>query len=182
MNTRRNFLKTSALGLIGAPLAAVASPAGDDTAANAPTVKQPEDCETYYVRENTPITFNICKTTDNIGTVSVMTEEIVPGGAIPEHKHLNEDEFFIFTSGTGAITIDEASFTFKPGTTGFVPKNTWHSIKNTGADKVVFSFGYTPSGFEGFFKEVGTPKGQPFKQKPKAEVDAIAKKYGMVFR
>lgn len=180
MKNRRHFLKTSVLGAIGAPLFVSARPPFN-TLLNA-SVKQMEDCETYYVRENTPITFNICKAVDNINSVSLMTEEIIPGGGIPEHKHLNEDEFFIFIHGTGTLTIDDASFSFKPGTTAFVPKNTWHSLSNSSNDKVVFTFGYTPAGFEGFFKEVGTPKGQLFKQKPKEEFDAIAKKYGMVFR
>ena len=43
-------------------------------------------------------------------------------------------------------------------------------------------FGYTPSGFEGFFREVGTPVGQPFIQKTMEERRAIAKKWGMIYK
>ena len=145
-------------------------------------VKQPEDCEIFFVRENTPITFHISKSTDQISSFSLLSEELLPGAFIPVHKHIKEDEYFFFSQGTGVITIDEAPFEFKPGTTAFVPKNTWHTLRNTGDGKVLFSFGYSPAGFEGFFREIGTPKGQPFKQKPKEEFDAISKQYGMVFK
>ena len=174
-------MKTSALGVSGAPLMSIPAILFND-AINEALVKQPEDCETFYVRPNTPITFNISKTKDNILSVSLLTEELIPGSSIPVHKHLHEDEFFFIISGTGIIKIDEKAFPFKPGTTAFVPKNTWHAFNNNGNEKVVFFFGYSPAGFEGFFREVGTPKGQEYKPRPKEEFDAIAKKYGMVFK
>lgn len=180
MKNRRSFLKTSALGISAAPFISI-----QESFFNIPdaaVVKQTDECETYYVRENTPITFNISKTTDNITSVSLLSEELIPGSAIPVHKHLNEDEYFFFITGTGIITIDDNEYSFKPGTSAFVPKNTWHGLKNNSNDKVFFSFGYSPAGFEGFFKEIGTPKGQPFTQKPKHEFERIAKKYGMVFK
>lgn len=181
MKNRRSFLKTSALSISAAPFISIRETLFDNFANDA-VVKQPDQCETFFVRENTPITFNISKTTDNISSVSLLTEELIPGSAIPVHKHLNEDEYFFFISGTGVITIDDKEYIFKPGTSAFVPKNTWHGLKNNSNDKVFFSFGYSPSGFEGFFREVGTPKGQPFMQKPKDEFESIAKKYGMVFK
>jgi quercetin dioxygenase-like cupin family protein len=147
-----------------------------------PIVKQPEDCEIIYVRENTPMFFSITKATDGVSSVSIITEELIPGSAIPVHKHLHTDEYFVFIAGTGLITIDDKTYTFKPGTRAFVPKDTWHGLQNNGSEKVVFSFGFSPAGFEGFFREIGTPAGQIFKPKSPEERDAIAKKYGMVFK
>jgi hypothetical protein len=43
-------------------------------------------------------------------------------------------------------------------------------------------FGYSPSGFEGFFKEVGTPVGQPFLEKTTGERRTIANKWGMIYK
>ena len=43
-------------------------------------------------------------------------------------------------------------------------------------------FAYTPSGFEGFFREVGTPVGQPQIQKSLEERRAIARKWGMIHK
>lgn len=182
MKNRRSFLKTSALSICGSSFIYGPKFFFNNLINDVPIVKQPEECETFYVRENTPITFHISKATDNILSVSLLTEELLPGSIIPVHKHLNEDEYFFFSQGTGLVTIDDTTFTFKPGTAAFVPKNTWHGFKNNGNDKVEFSFGYSPAGFESFFREIGTPEGQQFKQKPKDEFDSIAKKYGMVFR
>jgi mannose-6-phosphate isomerase-like protein (cupin superfamily) len=182
MKNRRDFLKSSTLGALAFPMVGISPHAMTILAANPAVVKQPEACETFLVRENTPITFNISKATDQVAPVSLLTEELVVGSVIPMHKHLHEDEFFFFIEGTGSIVVDDITFAFKPGTTAFVPKNTWHSIKNTGDVKAIFSFGYSPAGFEDFFRQIGTPKGQPFKPKPKEEVQRIAETFGMVFK
>jgi len=181
MKTRRTFLKNSALGV-----SSVAFVSFNDLLAKGSTdvvvVKQPEEYETFFVRENTPITFNISKNKDGVSSVSLLTEELVSGSVIPMHKHLQADEFFFFHQGTGNFIVEEKTFLFKAGTTAFVPKNTWHSLQNTSDEKVIFSFGFSPAGFEDFFREIGTPKGQEFKQKSEEERNAIAKKYGMVFK
>jgi len=181
MKTRRTFLKTSAFGISGTAFFSFTDLFANGSA-NGTIVKQPEDYETFFVRENTPITFNISKKKDGVSSVSLLVEELVPGSVIPMHKHLYADEFFCFHQGTGDFTVDEKTFSFKAGTTAFVPKNTWHSLKNTSSEKVIFSFGFSPAGFEDFFREIGTPKGQEFKPKSDEERLAIAKKYGMVFK
>jgi mannose-6-phosphate isomerase-like protein (cupin superfamily) len=182
MIKRRKFLRTSAFGLFGSTVISLPTILKAEHFDTGSLIKQPDQCETYFVRENTPITIHISRNGDNVSTVSICTEEIQAGSVIPTHKHINEDEYFYFISGSGIIIANDIEFPFKSGTSGFVPRNTWHSIKNTSTDKVLFQFGYTPSGFEDFFRQIGTPKGQQFKQKPKDEFDLIAKKYGMVFR
>ena len=67
------------------------------------------------------------------------------------HKHLHSDEYFYFLSGTGTVIIKDKESTFKAGTSAFVPRNTWHSIKNTGSESVHMLFGFSPVGFEDFF-------------------------------
>ena len=145
-------------------------------------VSQPEEGETFIVRENTPITIRVSKMKDSVASISLCTEEIQPGGKIPVHKHLHEDEFFIFQKGTGTIEIDAVEYPVKTGTMGFVPRATWHSITNNNSELLIFTFGYSPAGFEDFFKQIGTPKGQPFKPKTPGEIKSIAEKYGMVFK
>jgi hypothetical protein len=63
-----------------------------------------------------------------------------------------------------------------------VPKGTWHGLKNTGAENIEMHFGYTPAGFEGFFREVGTAIDQPFVAKTKDQRKAIAGKWGMIYK
>jgi len=182
MIKRRNFLKTSALSALGSSLISFPLDVEAHSGNSSPVVRQLEQCETFFVRENTPITFHLLKATDNIQPVSLCTEEILQGGGIPTHKHLHADEYFYFISGTGSITAGDVESPFKAGTSAFVPKNTWHSIKNTGSEKLFLLFGFSPAGFEDFFRQIGTPKGQTFKQKPKDEFDSICKKFGMIFR
>jgi hypothetical protein len=43
-------------------------------------------------------------------------------------------------------------------------------------------FAYTPSGFEGYFREVGTPVGQPFIKRSTEEKRNIARKWGMIYK
>jgi mannose-6-phosphate isomerase-like protein (cupin superfamily) len=145
-------------------------------------VRQPEEGETFFVRENTPITIQISKKVDSVETISLCTEEILPGNKIPVHKHLNEDEFFIFLKGSGTIEIDGVEFPVKPGTSGLVPRATWHSIYNNSSELLIFTFGYSPAGFEDFFRQIGTAKGVPFKAKTTQEISLIAGKYGMVYK
>jgi len=182
MENRRDFLKATTLGLAGVPLTTISHLPFLALINGGPVIKHSDECEAVYVRENTIITFHLSKSTDEMSSISLLSEELIPGSAIPMHKHLYADEFFLFLSGNGEITIGEIVYPFWPGTTGFVPKDSFHGIRNTGTEKVVFFFGYSPAGFEGFFRESGTPKGQPFKAKPKPEMEAIAKKYGMVFK
>ena len=101
-------------------------------------VCQPEDGETVYVRESTPITIQVSGKKDSVESISICTEEIQPGNKIPVHKHLHEDEFFIFLKGSGTIDIDGVEFPVKAGTSGFVPRATWHSIITT-VPKYLFS-------------------------------------------
>lgn len=182
MLKRRKFLRKSAFGLFGSTVFSLPMTLKAEHLDTGSLVKQPEQCDTYFVRENTPITIHISKHGDNVTTVSLCTEELQAGSVIPTHKHINEDEYFYFISGSGIIVANDIESAFKPGTSGFIPRNTWHSIKNTSTETVLFQFGYSPAGFEDFFRQIGTPKGQQFKQKPKEEYDLIAKKFGMVFR
>jgi len=53
---------------------------------------------------------------------------------------------------------------------------------NNGHENIEMRFGYTPSGFEGFFREVGTPVGQTFVKKSMDERRSIARKWGMIYK
>ncbi len=57
--------------------------------------------------------------------------------------------------------IDGVEFTVRTGTTGLVPRATWHSINN---------------------KSSGTSKAVSFKAKTTGEIPLIAEKYGVVYK
>ena len=170
------------VGLLSPLMASVYEPKTILAQNNKGIVRQPEEGETFFVRENTPITIQISKKMDSTDNISLCTEEIQPGSKIPVHKHLNEDEFFIFIKGTGTIEIDGREFPVKPGTSGLVPRAVWHGIYNNSSELLIFTFGYSPAGFEDFFRQIGTPKGVPFRAKTAREISLIAGKYGMVYK
>ena len=179
---RREFIQLSSWGILTPLISSAIIPASTDAENIKAVVSQPEDGEIFFVRENTPITIRVSKTRDSVNSISLCTEEIQPGAKIPIHKHLHEDEFFIFHKGSGTIEIDAVEYPVKPGTMGFVPRATWHSISNNSSELLIFTFGYSPAGFEDFFKQIGTPKGSPFEAKTPDEIKSIAEKYGMVFK
>ena len=179
---RREFIQLSSLGFLSPLISSVTIPKSMESDNKKGVVSQPEDGETFFVRENTPITIRVSKKQDSVDAISVCTEEIQPGGKIPVHKHLHEDEFFIFLKGSGTIEIDAVEFPVAAGTTGLVPRAVWHSITNNSSELLIFTFGYSPSGFEDFFRQIGTAKGLPFKAKTSQEIITIAEKYGMVYK
>jgi mannose-6-phosphate isomerase-like protein (cupin superfamily) len=179
---RREFIHLSSLGFLSPLMFTMPLSNVVDSESKKAIVSQPEDGETFFVRENTPLTIRVSKLKDSVDTISLCTEEIQPGGKIPVHKHLHEDEFFIFQKGSGTVVIDNTEFPIKPGTMGWIPRTTWHSINNNNDELLIFTFGYSPAGFEDFFRQIGTAKGLPFHAKTNQEIKSIAEKYGMVYK
>jgi len=182
MKNRRAFVKTSAAGIVGSLLVSLPELSLATESNKNGIVKNPDEGETYWVRENTPITFKVSKSADGIDSISICTEEMMPGSAIPIHKHLYNDEIFFFHKGSGSFILDEKEFPVSEGSTAFVPKGVWHGLKNTGNELMILAFSFSPAGFEDFFKAIGTPKDTPFRAKPQEEINLLAKKYGMVFK
>jgi mannose-6-phosphate isomerase-like protein (cupin superfamily) len=182
MKNRREFLHLSSIGFLSPLMRSIQESNVNQGESKKGIVRQSEEGETFFVRENTPITIQVSKKIDSVETISLCTEEILPGNKIPVNKHLNEDEFFIFQRGSGTIEIDGVEFPVKPGTSGLVPRATWHSVNNNSSELLIFTFGYSPAGFEDFFRQIGTRKGIPFKAKTTQEILLIAGKYGMIYK
>ena len=113
-------------------------------------------------------------------TISFLSESFIPGDAINIHKHSNEDELIFIHRGSGILTLGEREYAVRDGAVALVSKGVWHGLKNTGRENIEMRFGYTPSGFEGYFRELGTPLGQPFVRRSKEEKRIIGLKYGMI--
>ena len=93
---------------------------------------------------------------DGANSISFLSESFRPGDELPVHKHLNEDELIFFHKGTGVFTLGEKQYQITEGAVVLVPKGVWHGLKNNGTENIEMRIEYTPSGFEGFFREVGT--------------------------
>jgi oxalate decarboxylase/phosphoglucose isomerase-like protein (cupin superfamily) len=91
-------------------------------------------------------------------------------------------KWFFFSKGNGTFLWDEEEIKISAGSTAFVPRGTWHGLRNTGTELLIFTFGYSPAGFEDFFRQIGTFKGNPFKAKAPEEFKLLAQKYGIVYK
>ncbi len=181
MNSRRQFLQHGSLGLFSSlllPLTSLANTTSDFTG----LVINEDEGEAFQMRDGTAIVKIKIAKTQGARSTSFLSETFKPGDALPVHKHLNEDELIFLHKGSGLFTLDDKQYQIKEGVVALVPKGIWHGLQNTGSENIEMRFGYTPSGFEGFFREVGTPVGQPFIQKTMEERRAIAKKWGMIYK
>ena len=158
--SRQDFIQQSTLGLMGVFL----SPAvfGGVDSANEGTVVHADEGETYWIgRRNSPLTIKIAKDKQGHASMCFCSEDIAPGEQIPIHKHLNEAELIFIFNGTGVLTLDTKEEKVKKGSAALVPKELWHGIKNTGTETLTMLFSYSPAGFEGYFREFGSPVGTP---------------------
>jgi len=114
---------------------------------------------------------------DTNGVVSAVESHDVPGGGPPPHIHHREDETFQILEGDYEFTVAGKSFVAKPGTTIFAPRGIPHTYRYLGTTPGRLLCVITPSGFEGFFEEIGAMT--PQQQQDIPRVMEIAKKYGL---
>lgn len=99
---------------------------------------------------------------DTGGTLSVVESHDVPGGGPPPHIHHREDETFQILKGEYEFAVGDQTILAKPGTTLFAPRGVSHTYRYLGQTPGKLMCIITPSGFEGFFEEIGelTPEQQ----------------------
>lgn len=181
---RRKFLQLSLAGVFTAlltklPKISFAQPA---TGNKKGIVVQPDEGEHILTRRKVPITIKISKEKHGIDTISFCTEDMSPGHKMRVHKHLYHDELIFIHKGQGLFTLDEQLIEVKTGSVAFVPRGVWHGLENTGKENLLMGFGYSPAGFEGYFRENGTPAGMTAKERTKEEYAITEKKYGMIYK
>jgi mannose-6-phosphate isomerase-like protein (cupin superfamily) len=101
-------------------------------------------------------------TPENTGSKHLVgTEDIPPGGLIPRHKHLGQDEILLIGSGTAHVWLSDKEYDVRSGGIVFIPSETWVSLRNTGNEKVALSFIFSEPGFEQNMRCSSVPAGQP---------------------
>jgi quercetin dioxygenase-like cupin family protein len=89
------------------------------------------------------------------------TEEIPPGGEIPRHKHLEQDEILLIQTGTAHVTLNDKEYDVHAGGMVFFPAQTWVGMKNIGKDNISLVFIFSAPGFENNMRCGSVPAGQP---------------------
>ena len=116
---------------------------------------------------------------DTGGVVSAVESHDVTGGGPPPHIHHREDETFQVLEGEYEWTVGGKTFIAQKGTTIFAPRGIPHTYRYLGKTPGRLMCVITPSGFEGFFEEIGALS--PQQQQDIPRVAEIAKKYGLEF-
>lgn len=116
---------------------------------------------------------------DTGGVLSVVESHDVPGGGPPPHIHHREDETFQILEGEYEFTVAGKQFMAKPGTTIFAPRGIPHTYRYLGQTPGRLMCTITPSGFEGFFEEIGALT--PQQQQDLPRLMEIAKKFELEF-
>lgn len=117
------------------------------------------------------------------GRFAMITQDVSPGTSIPIHAHDNEDEVIFIQAGQGEATIDTRTVPLAAGSTLFVPQGTWHGGRNTGRETLKWVALYSPSGFEGYFREIGkaAPDDPPRARTPE-EREALDRRFAIRYR
>ena len=117
------------------------------------------------------------------GRFAMITQEVSPGTTIPVHLHENEDELIFIQSGTGEATLGDSTVPLSGGSALFVPKGAWHGGRNTGTGTLMWIAIYSPSGFDGYFREIGRKSpADPPRARPQEEREALDRQYGIRYR
>ena len=140
-----------------------------------------EDGELVYVGRD-PVRIKV-SSPDGRGRLAMITQDVSPGTSIPVHLHEKEDEIIFIQSGTGEATLNDQRVTLAAGSTLFVPQGTWHGGRNTGSDTLRWVAIYSPSGFEGYFREIGRPAPDaPPRTATAEERERRDRRYGIRYR
>jgi mannose-6-phosphate isomerase-like protein (cupin superfamily) len=104
------------------------------------------------------------------------TEEILPGGMIPKHKHHGQDEILLIQTGTAHVWLGDKEYDALPGSMVFIPSETWISLKNTGKENISLTYIFNEPGYEDTMRCSSVPKGQPTPPISKDELRACQHK------
>jgi mannose-6-phosphate isomerase-like protein (cupin superfamily) len=124
-------------------------------------------------------------TGEDTGGMFALWETTIPPGnpGPPPHIHHNEDEVFYLLEGELELMVEGRASVVGAGTFVYIPKGTLHTYRNAGTRPARFLGMVAPSGFEGFFEEVGEPArhgSSPPAEPPDVEkIMATAPKYGL---
>lgn len=171
---RREFLVASVMGLGG-----IAPVRGQGVPASAFRALEPDEGELVYVgRARDPVRIKLSPTPQ--GRFAMITQDVAPGSVIPVHLHEKEDEIIFIQSGEGAARVGDGRVALRGGSTLYVPQGTWHGGENTGTAILKWVAIYSPSGFEGYFRAIGTtaPGDSPPRRAP-AEREALDRRFGI---
>lgn len=112
------------------------------------------------------------------------TEEIASGDGIPVHMHLNEDEIIFIHAGEAIATVGDHEQPVDTGTTIYVPRGTWHGVRNAAKAPaaVEMLWVFSAPGMDDYFRAIGHPPGVEPPVRSDDEAAADEAKHGIRYR
>lgn len=182
--SRKGFISSAAILGFGGLISRLPA-VGFDTlrGPNPDLVLNTDEGEVYLIGERQGrVTIKVDKRNKGIETMSILTEDITPGDGIPVHKHSYEEELIFIEHGQGILTFGSKEFNMRPGSMAIVPRGVWHGLRNEKDEMLRMVFGYSPAGFEDYFRHIGVKPGEPWEQLTNSDWSRINKKFGVVYR
>ncbi len=180
--SRRTFVQSAAAAGLGG-LLPVQAFIGPEYAPDDDLVCDPDDGTVYLIgARQGRVTIKIDKRHQGVAAMSLLTEDIAPGDGIPVHKHGAEEEWIVIERGRGVLTFGEETFRMVPGSMALVPRGVWHGLRNEGGEMLRMVFGYTPAGFEDYFRAIGSRPGEPQKTLSAADWTRINADFHVTYR
>jgi quercetin dioxygenase-like cupin family protein len=111
---------------------------------------------------NKPVAFMLKITPESAGSQHLVlgTQTIPPGGTVPKHRHLDQDEVVVLQSGSARMTLAGQDYDVHAGGIVFAPANTWMSLENKGTEDIQLIFIYSAPGFERYMRCTSTLVGE----------------------
>lgn len=153
-------------------------------APEAPVVIPWEGGEHFQIgRRHAPL--NI-KVSPRIGSPQLLmgSEEIASGTGIPVHMHLHEDEILFVHRGHGIATVGETEQGVGTGSTVYVPRGTWHGIRNADGQKDALDvlWVFSAPGMDDYFRIIGVPPGAEPRTGTASQVEEINRRHGIRYK
>jgi hypothetical protein len=63
-----------------------------------------------------------------------------------------------------------------------IPRTIWHGLRNESSEMIRMVFGYTPAGFEDYFRAIGVKPGETWKELTGDDWQQINSEFGIIYR
>ena len=95
-----------------------------------------DDSAPIKTRHGSEIRPLIDRTNSEITQCSLAEEMLPPGCAVTPHHHRKLEEIYYVVSGQGEMTVGATSRKVGPGDAVYVPRESRHTLKNTGSEPI----------------------------------------------
>jgi mannose-6-phosphate isomerase-like protein (cupin superfamily) len=137
----------------------------EDPASPRPLILQESDGEHLVHRAGplgaVPFTIKLDGQNSNAQDFFVFTEALAAGQTIPFHKHDNAEEILIFEEEGATVMVGDKLAVAGPHSIVFIPRDTWISATNTGAQDIHLVCVFSRQGFERCMRAIGSKQGEP---------------------